>query len=143
MKTVTIYSDPGHAWGKVKRSELEALGLLEKISCYSYQAGRWVYLEEDQDLGLYLAALGKPVSFRETYSDKTSRIRGYQSFNPSKTPLDLVEGELFSFHALSKTVYRLKKKCLGRPGWEITLASDSSGFVYYASKAQLNQAFKK
>ena len=34
--TITVYSDVGHAWGKVKRDVLVNLGIADKISRYSY-----------------------------------------------------------------------------------------------------------
>lgn len=82
MKTFTIilYSDAGHAWGKVKRRVLHSLGIAGLISSFSYQHGDNVFLEEDIDLGHLLTALhdtGHTVVFKEKHSKSTSRIRGY------------------------------------------------------------------
>jgi len=49
-------SDPGHAWLEVPRAELVELGILNKVSQYSYQHGDMVYLEEDCDAGLFIDA---------------------------------------------------------------------------------------
>jgi hypothetical protein len=49
MKKFKFYPDAGHGWLAVKRSFLIELGILNKISGYSYQRGGTVYLEEDCD----------------------------------------------------------------------------------------------
>lgn len=49
--TYTFHTDPGHGWLQVPRAHLEELGILEKITAYSYQdldGSSW-YLEEDCD----------------------------------------------------------------------------------------------
>lgn len=78
------YSDPSHGWAKIKRETLRKLGILHKISSYSYQRGDFVYLEEDADLTLLvktLEAKGEKLEFRgHTNPYKRSRIRGYASF---------------------------------------------------------------
>lgn len=56
MKTMHI--DPGHGWLEVPAAELETLGILPKVSGYSYQKDGMVYLEEDCDLSLYLDKIG-------------------------------------------------------------------------------------
>jgi len=81
--TVIVYSDAGHAWGKVKRQVLENLGIADKISHYSYMYKDNVYLEEDCDLSLLfqtLTALDTKIKFVEKHTDKQSRIRSYQSY---------------------------------------------------------------
>ena len=81
--TITVYNDPGHAWGAVKRSVLFDLGILKDISPYSYQRGKTVYLEEDCDLFKLQKALeqrGVLYTFIEKYTDKRSPIRSYQSY---------------------------------------------------------------
>ena len=82
-KKVVAYTDPQHGWAKVKRSELKALNIEEKISVYSYQRGDFVYLEEDGDLGTYIAAqreAGVEVQFNSKHSNKSSKIRSYDCF---------------------------------------------------------------
>jgi hypothetical protein len=51
-------SDPGHAWLPVSVSDLAALGLVERVSGYSYLSrdGLTAYLEEDCDAPLFLLA---------------------------------------------------------------------------------------
>lgn len=51
---VTWYSDDSHAWLKIKTREAVRIGILEKISSYSYCNGKYIYLEEDCDASLYL-----------------------------------------------------------------------------------------
>ena len=80
---IKVYSDPGHGWGAVKRSVLFELGVLNRISSYSYQRGKTVYLEEDCDLELVVQKLIKlNIYFRfiENYTDKPSPIRYYDHF---------------------------------------------------------------
>ena len=83
--TIIVYSDSGHAWGKVKRNVLKNFGIEDKVSPYSYQLRDNVYLEEDCDLGLLLQALhdnDTHVKFIEKNSNNLSRIRSYDSFVP-------------------------------------------------------------
>jgi hypothetical protein len=92
MKTLTynilIYSDPGHAWGKVKRSMLHSLGVAQAISAYSYSRNDYVYLEEDADLPLFIKALertGCKAIFKEKHSNKDSAIRSYTRYAQETT----------------------------------------------------------
>lgn len=93
--TIPIYSDPGHAWGAVKRSllqTLEARGMLKlsDISGYSYQRGGTVYLEEDRDLSLVCEALrrdGFVVTTVEKGNGGTSWVRSLPAFSPTLAPL--------------------------------------------------------
>lgn len=48
--------DPGHGWLQVPSTLIKLLGLTSKISGYSYVKGDDVFLEEDCDLGLFVAA---------------------------------------------------------------------------------------
>jgi len=80
-----FYNDPGHGWLAVKRAELIRLGILDKITGYSYQNGNTVYLEEDCDATTFINRkdeLGEPYSFDNRYTNKQSPIRYYQSFKP-------------------------------------------------------------
>lgn len=80
-KTVKFYSDPGHGWAKVRISELESLGIKDRITYFSYIRGEWAYLEEDCDFGTYIAAMkerGIRVKTDYYHGNRRSRIRGYQ-----------------------------------------------------------------
>lgn len=82
-KKYDVYADPSHAWAKVKLSELKRLGIADKITPYSYQRGNYVYLEEDNDLTLFINAKkekGEEVSFNEHTGDKSSKIRSYPPY---------------------------------------------------------------
>jgi len=90
MKTFTIivYSDAGHAWGKVKRQVLINLGIADKVSTYSYQYKDNVYLEEDCDLHLLcstLLALDTRIKFVQKHTNNTSRIRSYSHYSTEST----------------------------------------------------------
>ena len=84
MPTLKLFyhQDCGHGWIAVKRSLIAALGLSDKITHYSYQAGKTVYCEEDCDATLLLNALDeKEISYElmRTHKD-TSPIRGYERY---------------------------------------------------------------
>jgi hypothetical protein len=84
--TVVVYSDPGHAWGKVKRQVLNNLGIADKVSPYSYQLRDNVYLEEDCDLALLHDTLFKQdvrIKFVEKRTNRDSKIRSYERFSPA------------------------------------------------------------
>lgn len=80
-----MHSDPGHGWLQVKRQELAELGILDKISHYSYQKGDEVYLEEDCDYSRFIMRmkeLGKSVEVKELKpAVYDSPVRSYASFN--------------------------------------------------------------
>ena len=79
-----FHSDPGHGWLQVKRQELKDIGILDKISYYSYQKKGDVYLEEDCDYSLFverMKELGKPFEIKEINSQaKDSIVRTYEEF---------------------------------------------------------------
>jgi hypothetical protein len=81
---ITVYSDAGHAWAKVKKQFLVKLGIDKEISHYSYQRGDYAYLEEDSDLNklcIALEANSIPFAFNERHAyERQSKIRSYQSY---------------------------------------------------------------
>jgi hypothetical protein len=82
---IHVFADPSHAWGKVKKSMLERLGVDREISPYSYQRGEFAYLEEDRDLGVFIAALENAkisYKFKEHRTDKDSHVRDMDMFKP-------------------------------------------------------------
>lgn len=83
QKVFRAYVDSGHGWIAVKRSLLSELGILDKITPYSYQNGGTVYLEEDCDAATFVAAYekkyGEKPAFTEKYSH-TSHVRYYPNF---------------------------------------------------------------
>ena len=80
-----FHTDPGHGWLQVKRQELVDLGILDKISHYSYQKGDDVYLEEDCDYSRFIMRmkeLGRQVEVKELKpAVYDSPVRSYASFN--------------------------------------------------------------
>lgn len=82
-KTYIFHTDPGHGWLAVKRKECVELGILDKISSWSYQKGQTVYLEEDCDAALFFNAyrtkFGKDPAYRDSYLERTP-IRYYDAF---------------------------------------------------------------
>ena len=50
------HTDAGHGWLAVKIKELHELGLIHKISKYSYIRGLTAYLEEDCDMAAFIEA---------------------------------------------------------------------------------------
>ena len=78
-----LYSDPSHAWAKVKRDVLVNLHIAEHVSAFSYQRGDYVYLEEDNDMSLLEQALnerGTRLVYKEKGTDNLSRIRSYERY---------------------------------------------------------------
>jgi hypothetical protein len=81
---IKVYSDPGHAWGAVKRKVLDKLGITKSITEYSYQKGGTVYLEEDLDLGTLITTLrDQDIDFKvieKNHTNRYSPIRNYERF---------------------------------------------------------------
>jgi hypothetical protein len=100
IMTFNYYTDPGHGWVKVSRKLLIKLGIENKISGYSYQRGESVYLEEDSDMSLLMNAFqlhGKELELNRYHTNRSSKIRSYQSFKPTvvgtMTVKNLMTGE--------------------------------------------------
>lgn len=85
---ITFFHDNGHGWYSVKRSKLESMGVLNKVSEFSYQKGDSVYLEEDCDAGLFFNNLSGQeldlIEVIESYSNR-SPIRNYERFSLTLT----------------------------------------------------------
>ena len=80
---ILCYTDAGHGWFKVDRALLEKLGIDGDISTFSYQRKNSVYLEEDCDAGRLFKALDDRKiawTYKESHTDKTSKIRGYDRY---------------------------------------------------------------
>lgn len=86
MKTIDVYSDPGHGWAKVSFVDLKRLGIEKQITSYSYMRNGFAFLEEDCDLSLFCLACknqGIELRFRDHHTNKRSKIRNYQSYKSS------------------------------------------------------------
>ena len=84
---LTVYSDPGHAWVKIKKSKLLELNIHDRISGYSYQRKDYAYLEEDADVSVLITKLKEhniDDSFNEVVSARRSRIRNYCTYKPEE-----------------------------------------------------------
>jgi ABC-type transport system substrate-binding protein len=85
MKELALifHSDPGHGWLAVKVKLLDKLGLIDKITVFSYLRGKTAYLEEDLDAGTFMSAAkdaGIKVNIKQSYAEKTP-IRYYQPYS--------------------------------------------------------------
>jgi hypothetical protein len=81
-----FYEDPGHGWLAVPLELLDMLGLIDKVSSYSYIHGARAHLEEDCDYSLFAATMRErdiPFTVREHRCDNRSRIRSYSCYHPS------------------------------------------------------------
>ena len=79
------FSDGGHGWLKVKKTELNKLGISNEISGYSYMKNGFAYLEEDGDATLFIRTKkdkNEVVEIVPHESYKLSRIRNYQTYKP-------------------------------------------------------------
>lgn len=97
-KTILVYADPGHAWAKVSKKELKTLGIANEISGFSYERGEYAYLEEDSDLEKYIMALrakGIVYKFKETHTNRQSRIRNYYHYSKPKVEIARVDVIIF------------------------------------------------
>lgn len=88
MKTYKFYADSGHGWLAVKTEELMNLGIITRISSYSYMRGATSYLEEDCDAELFFNAYKDKygVEPKHTYEHTNNRspIRNYDKYNANK-----------------------------------------------------------
>ena len=77
------YEDPSHGWLAVPMQWLEALGIVGKISSFSYLKGSTAYLEEDGDMAEFYTAAknsGFKLFIDYHHTDKSSPVRSYPSF---------------------------------------------------------------
>lgn len=77
------FSDPGHGWLRVEKTELVELGISDQITDYSYQRGKYAYLEEDRDLDTFAKAKekqGVKITMHHHATNNRSKIRGYDRY---------------------------------------------------------------
>ena len=87
-----FYEDPGHGWLAVPLELLDMVGLVDKVSTYSYIRGGLAHLEEDCDYSLFAATMRErdiPFTVREHRCDGRSRIRSYSCYHPSTAKRNL------------------------------------------------------
>jgi hypothetical protein len=83
-RKIKVFGDSGHAWARFPKARLVKLGIADKITPYSYQNGANAFLEEDCDLSTLMTTLkdrGYTVKFDESYTNKRSKIRSYNSYH--------------------------------------------------------------
>ena len=80
-----FYSDSGHGWLAVPMAEINKLGIVNKISRYSYLNEGVAYLEEDCDFAIFYDAFSKVhkappqiEAFRSVNGN--SHVRNYARF---------------------------------------------------------------
>ena len=82
-----FHQDPGHGWLCVKRSELEDLGIANRITSFSYQRNQSVYLEEDLDYTTYHDALrARGIELEQVDGrvfNKPHPIRRFECYQPT------------------------------------------------------------
>jgi len=139
----SYYQDPGHGWVKVQRKLLADLGILNQITGCSYQHGKFVYLEEDCDAGLFFKAFEKQNGSKpETVSkhtNKRSRIRGYQRFSVNHPPV--LAGEVAT--GLKVTVHGKPFVVIGAYGRDWAIQCEESGINYSAKLNALTHRGEK
>ena len=84
MLTLDYVQDPGHGWIAADIQRLNALGIADKVSSYSYRDGDVVWLEEDCDAPLFVGALrraGIPYTIKETHTRGDAFIRRLPRFS--------------------------------------------------------------
>lgn len=75
------YSDDGHGWLRVPKYLVQDLLGLDQISSYSYENNGWLYLEEDNDAGIFmskLAELNHDFKVKHSRKNGQSHIRNYR-----------------------------------------------------------------
>jgi hypothetical protein len=92
MRTLKYHSDAGHGWLAVKVGLLNELGLIDKITRYSYIRGKTAYLECDVDVGTFVEAhkakYGRGIEAEESYK-QYSNIRSYEAYSAERAKLAL------------------------------------------------------
>jgi hypothetical protein len=86
-KTYIFHEDNAHGWLQVERKEINELGLAEAVSIYSYQRGKYVFLEEDCDMTRFcLAYCNKfgysPMIISSNSREAYSQIRDFDRYFP-------------------------------------------------------------
>jgi hypothetical protein len=101
MASIQFHEDPSHGWLQVPKKLLVQLGILNKITPYSYEDNIYAYLEEDCDLFVFLKALGFDYTDEEgkdkveifwelvpqNHTDFSSPIRKLQRYKQISEPI--------------------------------------------------------
>jgi len=76
----TVWTDAHHAWIEVPKREVKQLGLLDKISTYSFEKGDNLYLEEDIDGKMFLDRINEDIFELDERYEEESRVRKYKPY---------------------------------------------------------------
>ena len=144
-RNLTFTSDPGHGWLSVKLEDLTALGIAEQISSYSYMTLTRAYLEEDQDMSIFMKAAktaGWEINIKDSYSEKTA-IRHYPYYDAKKSELaqNLQIGTPVKLYNSSKDDWSLNATVSGFENKKIQMTSEF-GAQYQISRNRFLQAVK-
>ena len=87
MRQFFFHHDGGHGWLQVPEQSLKDLGIEHYVSGHSYLKDKQVYLEEDMDASLFIAAWkaekGSQPDWFDFFEDGQSRIRSFDRY-PAK-----------------------------------------------------------
>ena len=95
MKTYKArwFSDSGHEWLGVKKSDCVELGITHQITQCSYHKGNYAYLEGDCDAAIFYDAVeksgGKIELEAESYTDGDGPVRKYPRIRSATAFLNL------------------------------------------------------
>jgi len=86
MRTFAYIQDPGHGWLRVPNAEFAQYPEIHSlVSTCSYQSDKYVFLEEDVDMQLFIDARNKAgvVTKTKPYTNKSreSKIRKYPQYS--------------------------------------------------------------
>ncbi len=93
QQAYVFFNDAGHAWLRVPIAELVGLSIADQITTCSYINGKYAYLEEDVDAGIFLRArfgpdiTGKKLREMHAIEDQrteVSPIRDYEHYTCTK-----------------------------------------------------------
>lgn len=132
-----VHADPGHAWIAAPRALLTDLGILDRVSSYSYQRGGTVYLEEDCDAMLLIQTLrarGIEPKFDERHIDRSSPVRSYEHFTAAGPRRALRVGDVIELGP-GNVRYQLDCPLGPRRGWQVRRLDDSMLFRMPAKHA--------
>lgn len=131
MLTLNFHSDAGHGWLAAPRVLLSELGILARVTPYSYQRGGTVYLEEDCDAGLLLQALrdrGTPFKVNELPQRRdVSAIRSYEHFSLAGPRRPLRVNDVIDVGP-GPTRYQIHESAGPRRGWIVRRLEDDEMF---------------
>ena len=132
-----FFSDPGHGWIKVPGALLRELGIVDKITPYSYAAAGFGYLEEDCDASTFFVAyrerFGRNPELVKRVSATPAKIRNYSRFAPELVAARpaYAPGQLWR-HPRTGELLELIEPAGQRRGWWCRRPDLADGVTYRA-----------